>query len=283
VSTSSAASTASSRLPRALAALLAVAAAPPLPSGAASQSPDCAPGLETARAVIRTVIDGDTVILEDGAHVRLVGIDTPELGHGDGPDQPGAVAARDWLAARLARGTAVLAGADREDRDRHGRLLRHLYLADGTNLQAALLESGLATPLTIPPSLGHLSCYRRAAATAEHAAAGLWGRAEYRPVAPRSLAANTRGFRIVLSRVVETGAARGGFRLQLEGTLSAYVPQASVAAFDGKMLGGLAGQVVEVRGMVYPWRGRLRLFLYHPLDLRIVTGTGNPAAPQASN
>jgi endonuclease YncB( thermonuclease family) len=228
------------------------------------------------------VIDGDTVVFEDGEHVRMIGIDTPELGHGDQARQPGAQAAKDWLARRLPRGTPVLAAVDGENRDGHGRLLRHLFLPDGTNLQAEILVAGLATPLTIPPSLGHLACYRLAAKTAEDATVGLWSRPEYRPLEPGALEADTRGYRVIRSRVMAMYLAHGGIRLQLEGGLSAFVPAASRALFDQERLASLGGRFVEIRGMVYPRRGRLQMLLRHPVDLRPEENAGNPATPQAS-
>lgn len=232
--------------------------------------------------MIRHVIDGDTVIFGDGEHVRMIGIDTPELGADGAPEQPGAAAARDWVAVRLGRGTSVLADRDQENRDRHGRLLRHLFLADGTNLQAGLLSEGLAMPLTIPPSLGHLTCYRDAAAAAERAGAGLWGRPEYRPMAPGALAATTRGYRIIQSSVIRVRPFRGNILLQLDGPLSVTIPSSSLAAFDQALFDMLAGEQVEVRGMVYPYRGRLQMYVRHPLDLRRLDVQGNPAGPQAS-
>ncbi|MFZ1538713.1 MAG: nuclease, partial [Chromatiaceae bacterium] len=43
---------------------------------------------ETAR--VTQVIDGDTLELKDDTRVRLIGIDTPEIGRDGKPDDPGA-------------------------------------------------------------------------------------------------------------------------------------------------------------------------------------------------
>ena len=242
------------------------------------QDPACAPDSPSTHASIEYVIDGDTVILGDGEHVRMVGIDTPELGHDGESDQPGAAAARNWLRARLAPGSTALATGDHENRDRHGRLLRHLFLPDGTNLQAGLLAEGLATPLVIPPNLGYLSCYLQTAETASNAGLGLWGRPEYQPADPDTLAPDTRGFRIVRDRVVRVHRTRGGAWLELEGALSVTIAAADFGTFDRKLIEALPGQRAEFRGMVYPQRGRLRLYLRHPLNLMVPAGTGNSTA-----
>jgi endonuclease YncB( thermonuclease family) len=244
----------------------------------AAQDPACAPDAPGKRVSIEYIIDGDTVILGDGEHVRMVGIDTPELGHHGDPDQPGAAAARDWLRTRLPRGSQALAVADRENRDRHGRLLRHLFLPDDTNLQAALLAEGLAAPLVIPPSLKFLSCYQQAADAALHARAGLWGRPEYLSTDPDTLAPDTRGFRIIRDRVQKVHWTRGGAWLELSGPLSVTIPAADFRAFDRNALAALPGQQVEFRGMVYPYGGRLRLYLRHPLNLIVPASKEEPAS-----
>ncbi len=250
---------------------------------AAAQDPACAPEPPASRVSIAYIIDGDTVILSDGEHVRMIGIDTPELGHGSEPDQPGAAAARDWLRTRLSPGSPLLAVDDHENRDRHGRLLRHLFLPDGTNLQASLLTEGLATPLVIPPSVRYLPCYQRAADTARDARAGLWGRREYQSTDPYMLAPDTRGFRIVRGRVAQVHWTRGGAWLELGGPLSVTIPAANFGEFSRNAIAALPGQRAEFRGMVYPHGGRLRLYLRHPVNLIVPAQTGNPVATDRSD
>ena len=48
-------------------------------------------------AAVAYIYDGDTVRLGDGRHVRLVGINTPEIGHDGAPSQPYAVKAKQAL------------------------------------------------------------------------------------------------------------------------------------------------------------------------------------------
>ena len=47
--------------------------------------------------VIRSVTDGDTLVLNDGRKVRLLGINTPELGFGGEASEPYAVDAKDYV------------------------------------------------------------------------------------------------------------------------------------------------------------------------------------------
>ncbi len=66
----------------------------PLPAVAAVV---CAPDRIDAQVRVSHVIDGDTVRLSDGRHLRLIGVDTPELAHNGAPAQPLGIEARDRL------------------------------------------------------------------------------------------------------------------------------------------------------------------------------------------
>ena len=62
---------------------------------------DCVTPPNLEKATVRYAIDGDTVVLTDGRHVRLIGINAMELGHAGAADQPYATAARGALAKLL--------------------------------------------------------------------------------------------------------------------------------------------------------------------------------------
>src|SRR6187402_4001591 len=91
----------------------------------------------TAVARVARVIDGDTIVLANGAHVRLVQIDTPEPGTAECYSR---AAGRD-LRRMLPAGAAVTLEADPalDQVDRYGRLLRYVHRA-GRNLNLALVR-----------------------------------------------------------------------------------------------------------------------------------------------
>lgn len=71
--------------------------------------------------------------------MRLLGIDTPERG------EPGFDEAGDFVRALVkdAGGRVRLErDPEHDDRDFFGRLLRHVYLPDGRNVQALVIEAG---------------------------------------------------------------------------------------------------------------------------------------------
>ncbi|MFC7504629.1 thermonuclease family protein [Nocardioides sp. CPCC 206347] len=86
--------------------------------------------------VVTHVVDGDTVDLDNGETVRLVGIDTPERGE-CGYDE-----ARDAL-VDLVDGKRITLGASDEDRDRYDRLLRYVDVGK-VDAGLQLIKQGLA-------------------------------------------------------------------------------------------------------------------------------------------
>lgn len=99
---------------------------------------------------INHFIDGDTIAVNmNGATetVRFIGIDTPETHKPNTPVQCyGPAAAAHTKNAIAAQGSKVRLVSDSlsTDRDRYNRLLRYVYLPDGTNLNELNVQQGYA-------------------------------------------------------------------------------------------------------------------------------------------
>lgn len=100
----------------------------------AAMSDDDSDGTRVTR-----VIDGDTVEIDSGEHVRLIGIDTPERGE-CGSDSATRTLRRmvEGKLVDLQNPTGV------QDRDRYDRLLRYVELPTGRDTGMAQLKAGLA-------------------------------------------------------------------------------------------------------------------------------------------
>lgn len=95
------------------------------------------PAAPTTELRVVGVVDGDTLDVSNGERVRLIGIDTPEIG------QCGYGEATATLRQLVAGRSVNLVPGARDDRDRYGRLLRYVE-ADGVDVNLSMLRSGRA-------------------------------------------------------------------------------------------------------------------------------------------
>ncbi|WP_236262464.1 thermonuclease family protein [Caenispirillum salinarum] len=164
------------RPPVVIALLLAALAVPAAPA-AASELERLGPALRDAgTAAVVEVIDGDTVVLDDGREVRFVGIQAPKLplGRPGFEEWPLAPEARAEVAGMIA-GEAVAVRPGATERDRHGRVLAHLFrLRDGLWVQGAMLRRGLARVYTFPDNRLLAEEMLAAEAEARRAVRGIW-------------------------------------------------------------------------------------------------------------
>lgn len=97
-------------------------------------------------AVVKRVIDGDTLLLETGERVRLIGVDTPETKHPDLPVDPLGLEAAEFVEDRV-EGRTVELRFDRERYDAYERLLAYVYV-DGTCLNEEIIREGYSKAIT---------------------------------------------------------------------------------------------------------------------------------------
>lgn len=103
------------------------------PSSPPPSSSEC---LALAEAIVTKVLDGDTVIVEGGHNVRLLGIDADERGY------PCYESAKSWL-EELVLNKKVRLEKDQTDVDQYNRCLRYIFL-DEQNISLQLVKQGLA-------------------------------------------------------------------------------------------------------------------------------------------
>jgi len=133
----------------------------------------CASTPKEAKAV--QVIDGDTIVIEGGYHVRYIGIDTPEK------DEPYYEEAKQYNQG-LVDGKVVRLEKDEEGegKDKYGRLLRYVYV-DDIFVNAELVRKGYARvyPKGLFPEMEHYDLLKEAEEEAKGAGRGMWGSSDY--------------------------------------------------------------------------------------------------------
>lgn len=214
------------------------------------------------------VYDGDTLELSDGTRIRLVGINTPELGRDGNPDEPFAVQARERLLRMVQEsdGSIHLRPAA-ERQDRYGRLLAHAYSPDGANLQERLLGAGLALAYIHPPNFGNLGCYSEAEARARSSLLGIW---RDWPIAASEIRRRHNGFVLLRGRVDGVKHSRRSVRVELEDGPSLRIAKEDLENFGALDLDSLPGKSVEARGWLYRYRGRRGIRIRHAAALSIL-------------
>jgi len=241
-------------------------------------APECPADRIDEYAVVGEVFDGDTLRLIDGRKLRLIGINTPEFGRDGQPDDPLARRAKQALIRLAGPGTHLGLRYGRERKDRYGRLLAHLFLADGTNIQARLLADGRGAALVVPPNLWQRTCYASSETDARRRRAGIWAVAHYRPREAATLSSGIRGFHIVHGRVQRVGSSRDAVWLNLSTDFALRIPRKDLVYFTATNPLALTGKEVFARGWIYKRKGELRMTVRHPASL----GLDRPPIPSMS-
>jgi len=119
---------------------------------------------------VTKVIDGDTIVLENGEVVRYIGIDTPEMN-----SQGGDCFAQEALNINreLVEGKEVKLKKDVSERDKYGRLLRYVWIND-IFVNQYLVENGYASAATFPPDVKYSEDFKEFQKQARENNLGLW-------------------------------------------------------------------------------------------------------------
>jgi endonuclease YncB( thermonuclease family) len=244
----------------------------------------------TEIAEVRHVIDGDTLVLADGKHVRLIGINAPEIGHAcqtgpatrstapsshfgkdctPSPDQPLARDARAQL-TNLVRRQQVTLSFEHERHDRYGRLLAHVLLADGQSVDEILLRQGLAWMIAIPPNIEQLSRLQAAEQEARAGQAGIWNEPAYKPVPAERLAPKSTGFYLIEGTVRAWRLRHQVIYFDLAPGVTLVVPNEDWKKYYTGKPGDLAGRRVVARGWLTEYKGGLHMRVPHPAMLTLL-------------
>lgn len=138
---------------------------------------------EAVSMTVEHVHDGDTLFLRtnrpnalvattDSVKVRLLGIDTPEVG--DRAECFGDQATAQ-LRTLLPDGSRTWITADQDPVDQYGRSLFYLWTEDGRFVNYELVAGGAAESLMIAPNDAHYPLLRATEDAAAAAGAGMWG------------------------------------------------------------------------------------------------------------
>lgn len=134
----------------------------------------------------RRCVDGDTLELESGEKVRLIGIDTPEMHESNKLHRDSRKSQQDaetikslgrkayQFTKKLVEKKRVRLEFDVEKYDKYKRLLAYVYLADGTFVNAEIIKQGYASIMTYPPNVQYADLFLELYQEARENKRGLW-------------------------------------------------------------------------------------------------------------
>lgn len=235
----------------------------------ASAQQTCPPAAGVS-GLVSEIVDGDTLVLESGLQVRLVGIQAPKLplGRAGFKTEPMAPEARVFL-EQLAAGKRVDLRYGERRRDRHGRALAHVTLAGpsgepGHWLQWEMLHAGLARVYSFADNRLCIAELLAAERAARKAGRGIWALDSYQILTaqkPGQMVRLSGSYQIVEGRI-ESASRRHkwvfvNFDRDWQRDFTIVIPARHWKWFQkaGYTLSGLKGRRIRVRGWLGLWNG----------------------------
>lgn len=242
---------------------------------------------------IRTVariLDGETLALDDGSEVRLIGALAPRASdagaeHGAWPDEQNAIQAL----TNLTLGHTVKLAYGGRRSDRYGRRLAQLFVIDAAQekwVQGEMLSAGVARSYGLPGSYACATELRANERAAKIARLGIWNTSFYhaKPAHLTALLLSRRSqFEIVEGSVSTVSRTKSGvylnFGADAKTDFTVRIGKDILAAnteWDGS-LSELTGKTVSVRGWIERRNGPM-IDIRDPSQLEI-QNAADPAPP----
>jgi endonuclease YncB( thermonuclease family) len=228
----------------------------------------------TARAV--AVVDGDTLVLEDGREVRLVGIQAPKLPLGRPDFQAWPLADRAKAALeRLTLGRRLKLSFGGRALDRHGRMLAHLHDDAGQWIQGEMLRQGLARVYSFADNRAKVAEMLALERAARASRRGIWSHPYYRVLKASETPKFIGGFQLVEGRVLDASVIKGrvylnfGTDWRTDFTVSMAPARRRLFEAEGIEVRDYAGRRVRVRGWLKSYNGPM-IEATHPEQIEVL-------------
>jgi len=121
---------------------------------------------KTQEHFVVKVLDGDTIELENGDKIRLLGIDAPEIG--EAFSQEAKLALEEILLGNIVK----IEKDENLDKDKYGRLLRYVFLEEKL-VNCEMVKLGLAKSMA-GKDVKYYECFEKAEEEARIKKVGIW-------------------------------------------------------------------------------------------------------------
>ncbi len=235
--------------------------------------------------VVASVLDGDTLYLEDGLKVRLSAMQAPKLPLGRKGFKAwpmGAESKAALTALTQKRRVQLFYGGNK--RDRYGRALAQVYTLTATGkrdlwVQEEMVRLGLARVYTWPDTWQDAGALYTAEAAARAGGRGIWGDPYYavRTTEPNMLAQDVDSFQLVEGIITSVATVRGtvymnfGADYKTDFTITVAKKSRRKLERAGLDFAALEGANVRIRGWIELQNGPM-IWLDDPNRLEILDG-----------
>ncbi len=219
--------------------------------------------------VVTAVYDGDTIRVQldsgDSEKVRLLGIDTPELGDDRKLVRFQAETAKRFSYYYLYRQKVRLT-YDWDKRDDYGRLLAYVWLPDGMFNETILHKGYASALLKFPFKKEYMARFRAAAGRARDSNKGLWKDFPYPVIDSREAGSFLARMYAVKFRCEEIVRRNNYVLLRpKQGRFAALIYRKNLNGFPG--IDSMKNQSLTVSGMIEDYRGQPQMVLFFPFQL----------------
>ncbi len=217
---------------------------------------------------IKRIYDGDTILLENGTKLRLLGINTPEVSKRDKIADEGGEEAKQWLIAKL-KGAKIKLRYDIEHKDKYGRVLAHVFTKNNEHINLQLIANGLAIVNIYPPNLKYVDKLIAAQQQAELQQLGLWDMPAYAVKNVNDFDSEKhKGWQRISGTVTRIKQARKYNYLYLSPQFALKIARNSEKLFVD--LNDYLGKTIEARGWVRKNKQNYHLLIRHPSAIKIL-------------
>jgi len=231
-----------------------------------SLTAECIADRASEPATVASVTDGDTLVLEGGQRVRIIGINTLELNSPSQSSRARARMATETLQELIGNRPITLIEGP-ESHDQHGRRLAHVLNDKGQNVGSELIRRGHATAVAVSENTLCAKHHFDLEADARAKELGIWDAPSDWFIDQRRLKRQDRGFKLMTTTLVAIYSGNNGPTLHFSNGVSATLGKHwPVEVPDAKHI----GKRVEIRGWVGGKNNKPKLTLHHPLNIRIL-------------
>ncbi len=123
---------------------------------------------------VKRVVDGDTIVLANGKHVRYIGINAPETAHDLAPPEPLGYKSKAFNKKLVLTKKKIRLAFDKERFDHYGRLMAYVYTKKGLFVNLEMVKNGYAHVLYKKPNTKHHNRLLEAQRLAMKKGRGIW-------------------------------------------------------------------------------------------------------------